>query len=123
MDFPETRFTLKNDRYAKNRGAPHKFLYIMCAGCNTPAMVYQKDGPGRLLRCYSDRIVWPPELVDRQRDLTAETVKSAGNIACSECEQVLATPMVYKPENRPAYHVMQGTIHMQKGPTQTPEAI
>jgi hypothetical protein len=81
-------------------------------------MVYQKDGPGRLLRCYADRIVWPPELVDKQTELDPATIKRAGSLACAACANVLANPMVYELEDRPAYRVVPGSIHAYRSPEQ-----
>jgi ribosomal protein S27E len=111
MDFPQEKFKPKKDRYAKSRGGPSKFLYISCGNCESPTMVYQKDGPGRLLRWYADRIAWPPELVEERADLTAETVRQAGSLACTACANVLANPMVYEPENRAAYRIIPGAVH------------
>ncbi len=111
MEFPTEKFKLKKDRYSKARGGPSKFLYISCGNCEEPTMVYQKDGPGRLLRCYTDRIVWPPELIDKQTDVAPDTIKQAGALACLSCENMIATPMVYEPESRPAYRIIPGSIH------------
>lgn len=118
MEFPHDKFKVKKDRYAKSRGGPSKFLYIACGNCEEPAMVYQKDGPGRLLRCYTDRIVWPPELVDQQAELRAATIKEAGSLACAACANVFANPMVYEAEDRPAYRIVPGSIHAYRSPEQ-----
>lgn len=85
-------------------------------------MVYQKDGPGRLLRTYSDRILWPPELVEAQRNITAANVRSAGSLACSNtgCGKVIGHPMVYEQENRPAFRIVPGSVHAYRNPP-TPE--
>lgn len=118
MEFPREKFKSKKDRYAKTRGGPSKFLYIACGNCEEPAMVYQKDGPGRLLRCYADRIVWPPGLVEERAELTAATVKEAGSLACAACANVIANPMVYEPESRAAYRIIPGSIHAYRSPEQ-----
>lgn len=118
MEFPNEKFRPKKDRYSKARGGPTKFLYIACGNCEEPAIVYQKDGPGRLLRCYADRIVWPPETVKVQTEISPDTVKQAGALACSSCEKLLATPMVYEPENRPAYRLLPGAIHAYRSAEQ-----
>lgn len=118
MEFPSKKFKLTKDRYSKARGGPAKFLYISCGNCEEPAMIYQKDGPGRLLRCYTDRIVWPPELVEAQSEISADTIKQAGALACSSCENTLATPMVYESENRPAYRIIPGSIHAYRSAEQ-----
>lgn len=118
MEFPQDKFRPKRDSYAKARGGASKILYIACSQCDEPVMVYQKDGPGRLLRTYSDRIVWPPELVEAQRGMTAENIRSAGSLACSntECGNVVGHPMVYESENRPAYRIVPGSIHAYRSP-------
>lgn len=118
MEFPQDKFKPKKDRYAKSRGGPSKFLYIACGNCDEPAMVYQKDGPGRMLRCYADRIVWPPELVEERAELTAATVKEAGSLACAACANMFANPMIYEPENRAAYRIIPGSIHAYRSPEQ-----
>ncbi len=110
MEFPGQKFKPTKDRFSKARGGPSKFLYIACENCDEPTMVYQKDGPGRLLRCYADRIVWPPELVDQQREVDATTIKEAGALACGSCESILGTPMIYKQEDRAAYRIVPGAI-------------
>lgn len=79
-------------------------------------MVYQKDGPGKLLRCYSDRIVWPPTLVESQQEITAANVKSAGSLGCTACSNIIGNPMVYEPENRPAYRVVPGSVQTFRSP-------
>ena len=81
-------------------------------------MVYQNDGPGRLLRCYVDRIVWPPELVEEKAELTIATIKEAGSLACNACANTLAIPMVYELENRPAYRIIPGSIHAYRSADQ-----
>lgn len=104
MEFPEQEFTPKRDRYSKRRGAP-KFLDLSCLACDEPVAVYQKDGPGKLLRLYADRIVWPPELIASHGQVDASNIKAAGNIACQACETVVAMPTVYQAEHRAAYNV------------------
>lgn len=111
MDFPTVQFKPRKDRYAKTRGGPSKFLYIACGNCAAPVMVYQKDGPGGLVRCYADRIVWPAELVEAQVRFLPEVTKPASALSCPKCAQIIAGPMIYEPENRPAYRLIPGTFH------------
>lgn len=117
MEFPISGFKTKKDSYAKSRG-PSKLLYIACATCHEPAFVYQKDGSGRLLRMYADRILWPPELVEEQKTVTAGNVRQAGVLACRSCANTIGIPMVYEPESRPAYRVQPGTIQAFRSPEQ-----
>lgn len=116
MEFPSEKFKFKKDRYSKNRGGLSKFLYIACGSCDEPALIYQKDGPGRLLRVYSDRIVWPPELVEEQASVTAYSIKLAGFLACRACSNIIATPMLYEAESRPAYRINHGSYHAYRNP-------
>ncbi len=117
-DFPTDKFKPAKDRYVKARGGSSNFLYIECGNCDDPLMVYQKDGPGRLLRTYTDRILWPPELVDKLHDLTPDTIKTAGALACDNCENTIGVPMIYDAENRPAFRLIPGTIHAYRSPEQ-----
>ncbi|TDG94353.1 hypothetical protein CCPUN_08190 [Cardinium endosymbiont of Culicoides punctatus] len=89
--------------YTKKRGAP-KLLNIFCKKCLAYVMTYQKDGPGKLLRCYLDRIRLPLDLQKRQ----FEYVKRGKNTSldCKSCSTIIGTPIIYKPENRPAYHMI-----------------
>ena len=85
-------------------------------------MVYQKDGPGKLIRCYADRIVWPVDLVKRQAQVTAASINEAVGLACASCGNVIGSPMIYEPEHRPAYRLIPGSMHaLSKLPPPTPE--
>ena len=117
MLFTGEKFKPQKDRYSKKRG-PSRFLYIACGECETPTMVYQKDGPGRLHRYYTDRVVWPPELVTTLAEVTSDTIKGAGALACTACENVLGLPMIYEPENRPAFSAVPGTVHAYRSAEQ-----
>lgn len=75
-------------------------------------MLYQKDGDGRLLRMYADRIVAPPILVAKQRALCDKS--DMEGLRCPYCDKLVATPMVYEKENRLAYRVINGSIIKQK---------
>ena len=114
MKFSTEKFSPKNDRYAKVRGGFSHFLYITCSKCEEPFITYQKDGKGKLLRCYTDRIVWPPKLVAAQKEVNAANVKQFGSIRCSNCNTILTNPMVYIPENRPAHRLVPDSVHMYK---------
>ncbi len=107
MTFPDNKFKTKTDRYAKTRGGNSKFLYITCSNCGQPLIIYQKDGPGKLLRCYVDRIVWLASPINEQTN----------SLACSSCSRIVASHMIYKPENRPAYRIIPGSIHLHKNST------
>lgn len=101
----DSKYKIKTDRYQKERGAV-KVLDVCCAACGNLVMVYQKDGPGPLKRCYLDRIAWPAEYT--QLAITAKDKSDLIPITCDKCQNLIATPMVYKKEKRLAYLMLEG---------------
>lgn len=114
MENAKLKLKFKRDAYMRARGTP-AMLKISCALCKTYLMHYQKDGPGPLKRCYLDRIHHPRELEERQYRIFDKG--TAPRLECSACTVVIGTPIVYEKEDRPAYHMRQGsfTIEKQKG--------
>jgi len=102
---------LKYDSYMRSRGRPALFV-LSCASCLSYLMSYQKDGQGPLLRCYLDRIHHPKNLEARQYGAFDE--KISPQLTCSTCHAVIGVPMIYKKENRPAYHMIPGTFRAKK---------
>jgi len=98
------RYKIKHDLYQKNRGVPH-ILLIQCGNCHHDLMVYQKDGPGPLKRCYLDRIAW---IFNTHLDLQQQP------LTCPQCKTTIATPMIYQKENRPAIRMIKGKFTKQK---------
>ena len=88
-------FGFKRDGYARSRGGTSVWLVISCGSCDTPLLLYQKDGPGRLLRLYLDRIFVPADLPH-------------ADLACPHCQTVMAVSFVYLPEDRPALRLIPG---------------
>lgn len=88
----------KNDKYKKARGGYSRLLDIACEHCGKHLFYYQKDGPGILKRMYVDRI-------SESRDLILNT-----NLVCPECKRILAVPIIYKKENRPALRLFVGAV-------------
>jgi|SRR3989339_1451908 len=88
-------YRIQRDRYQKVRGVP-SMLSISCASCNEHLLVYQKDGPGPLKRCYLDRIAWRSSEIEGSPDFTHNP------LTCPSCQSHIGTPMNYKTENRPA---------------------
>lgn len=102
------KFHFIYDRFTEARGDP-VMLEIFCRVCNQWMLDYQKDGPGRLLRCYTDRIYHPSSL--RKNSFTEENVSTVSSLKCSNCHLILAQPFIYhrekpKPETRPAYRIL-----------------
>jgi hypothetical protein len=98
------------DGYTSRRGSP-AMLEIYCESCEKPVMSYQKDGPGNLLRCYLDRIHRPRDLKERQYGYFNE--RTAIALRCPYCSRVIGIPMIYRPENRPAYKMLRNRFYFK----------
>lgn len=92
---------MKRDKYSRARGGTSQMLDLKCANCGNDLFLYQKDGPGRLLRCYLDRIF------DKSMD-------EGMPVKCSQCGTLIGTPMVYAPENRPAIRLIYGSFRKSR---------
>jgi ribosomal protein S27E len=97
------KFHMKKDKYMKVRGGYGRFLNIGCGNCGNAILLYQKDGPGSLLRMYLDRIFAPPELTIELAKVTSKDKMKS--LICPKCKEVLAVPMIYESENRLALRV------------------
>ena len=83
-----------NDEYTKRRGTP-EMLVISCANCLSQVMLYQKDGPGPLIRCYWDRIHDPLSLKGLNR------LKTFPNeLICPNCSKLIGQTALYLKEKR-----------------------
>jgi phage FluMu protein Com len=100
--------SFKHDRYSSARGGNSHFLELHCAQCDQFISLYQKDGPGRLLRLYLDRVFEPSELSVLQVVVSREV--DVPDLKCPKCKALLGTPMVYKPERRLAFRLIRGRI-------------
>jgi hypothetical protein len=106
--FIEDGFT---KRRRKQFGKPF-LAVITCAKCGSEILLYQKDGKGRLLRMYLDRIVSPAELAKKYRSCT--TKADVPSLKCEHCMSVIAAPMVYQPEKRLALRTINGAFSVTK---------
>ncbi len=102
----------KKDRYSRARGGSSEFLNVYCSSCTTHIALYQKDGSGSLIRMYLDRIFEPKELASLQIDVHDK--KTTPNLVCPSCKSLIATPMVYVPENRLALRMIKGKFYKKK---------
>ncbi len=109
----ERRIKMKNDSYRQERGGTAVMLDVSCANCGTKVLLYQKDGRGRLLRCYLNRIFEPPELEKLQREPNIAGTKDLKNLECPKCNEVLGTPMVYK-DGRLAFRLILGKFKKER---------
>lgn len=98
----------KKDRYSKARGGNSRFLDIICSTCNSHVALYQKDGPGALLRMYLDRIFEPSALASLQHQSGGK--KDLPNLQCPKCRTLIGTPMVYELESRLAFRLVRGSF-------------
>jgi len=74
-------------------GKRARTIRIYCAHCGCLLWKYQKGGPGRLVKCFRDKIV---------KDYTC------ANLRCPDCGQAFAREtMVY---GRPANKIIQGKV-------------
>lgn len=107
MKINELNFAkLKKDRYSKARGGNSNFLDIYCSKCNQYLLLYQKDGPGSLLRLYLDRIFNPEKLALLSKQCSQK--KDMPNLNCENCHSLIAVPMVYISERRLAFKLIYG---------------
>lgn len=90
---------IKKDRYFRERGGSAKIINVLCSRCENKLLVYQKDGPGWLKRCYLNRIIEPK--YDVKTDL-----KNMKNLTCS-CGEIIGSPMMHK-DGRLAFHLIRG---------------
>lgn len=107
----ENSFSIHRDRFSERREGKSFIYEISCANCQTAIMIYQKDGKGDLIRCYLDRI-FEIKNVKGLNEYESEVdiiLSELTNITCSNCNALIGTPIIYKPENRPAYQMRKGT--------------
>lgn len=103
---------IRRDGYYRTRGGTAHFLRIVCACCNTDILLYQKDGCGKLLRLYADRIAAPAELAEKQSRLKSKS--DMEGLRCLSCGKLVAVPMVYEKEKRLAYRIIGGSLLKKK---------
>lgn len=98
-------FKLKQDKYRKARGGWSRFITIYCNSCNTPILLYQKDGPGPQKRLYFDRIFAPEALTDLARKSYSK------HLVCHKCSLVLGDAGIYDKEPRLIYKMRPGFFY------------
>lgn len=102
------RYEVKKDKYTKARGGSAKFNVISCAKCKSEIFIYQKDGPGRLLRMYLDKFVAPENFVN-QLNLIKSKNQMQG-LRCPKCGELLGVPMIYEKEDRLAFRLINNKV-------------
>jgi len=100
----------KSDRFTKVRGGTSKLLHISCSNCGSDVALYQKDGPGKLIRTYTDKFLACCDEGFLETTKHAHNIRDMKNFVCPRCGQVIGVPMVYQPENRLAYRLVHGNF-------------
>lgn len=95
---------IKRDKYLRERGGTAKIINVSCARCGKLLLIYQKDGPGWLKRCYLNRIIWPEEYLILQKSIKEPS--DLKSLVC-ECGEVIGSPMKHK-DLRIAFHLIRG---------------
>ena len=103
---------LKSDKYLKARGGRAKVLDIFCSSCDSYILTYQKDGFGRLLRLYLNRIIAPSEL-ERLQHFAYQSTKTIEDLVCSSCDNKIGNPIRHH-DNRFAYSLVTGSFYKKK---------
>ena len=103
---------MKNDVYRRKRGGRAQMINIYCRNCNTNVILYQKDGIGRLHRCYFNRIFAPLHL-ERLQYTGFSSLKNIPNLVCDLCNTTLGTPIIYN-DGRYAFHLRQGLFYKRR---------
>ena len=99
-------FKFKKDKFRNARGSYSRLIEIKCRKCNSQIALYQKDGPGSLLRLYLDRIFSPKELTNLQK----VDLDNIPLLKCKKCGELLGTPYVYDKEKRKAFRLYQDAV-------------
>lgn len=100
------KIILKRDKYKSVRGGHSRLLNLFCRKCENLIAVYQKDGPGSLLRLYFDRILDPGYLVGLQN----QNIKNIPTLKCKKCGEIIGAPYIYPLEHRKAFRLFQDSV-------------
>jgi len=103
-------FDLKRDQFRKARGGRSHFINLECRTCKEWILLYQKDGPGPLIRLYLDRIHAPKELSSLQDRYTQGMVEQLLPLTCSKCKATIGYPAVYEKEKRLCFILVEKSI-------------
>jgi len=97
---------IKRDRFFRDREKVAEIWDINCTECKKKILLYQKDGRGKLHRCYLNRIFDPPFYAKLQQNQWL-TKKDMPPLRCQNCNTLVGTPMMHW-EGRLAYFLIQG---------------
>lgn len=97
---------IKRDKFFRDREKVAEMWDIKCTRCNEKVLLYQKDGRGRLHRCYLNRIFDPPFYAKLQQE-QGLTKKEMPPLRCPHCDTLIGMPMLHW-EGRLAYFLIHG---------------
>lgn len=100
------KLKFKKDSFRNARGNHSRLLNLHCRKCENLICVYQKDGTGRLLRLYFDRII-SPYTISNLKDIPITNIK---NLFCNNCSEPIGVPYIYPPEKRKAFRLYQNAV-------------
>lgn len=106
------KYEVVKDKYTKVRGGSAKFYLISCVKCGKIIFIYQKDGPGSLVRMYLDKFVAPRDIADKLKKI--ETKSEMSGLRCPNCNELLGIPMIYEKENRLAFRLLSNKVHRKE---------
>ncbi len=90
----------KNPDYRKAKGG--RRIIVMCAHCKTEIILYEKVGPGGLLRMYVDRII-------------ESSIKlPKGGLFCPDCSAQLGARGVLRRNKKQAYRLIRGAFNVRE---------
>jgi hypothetical protein len=97
---------MKNDKYRKARGGKAFMIKLYCL-CGNELLHYQKDGDGKLKRCYLNRIFGPENLEKLQYDPKFLISQNVPDLVCTSCNTVIASAIRHF-DGRIAFRLRQG---------------
>ncbi len=97
---------MKNDKYRKARGGKAFMVKIFCV-CGNELLYYQKDGDGKLKRCYINRIFAPAHLEKLQHDSRYLNPENVPSLMCDRCKTVVGVAIKHH-DGRIAFRLRQG---------------
>lgn len=104
---------IKKDIFFREREKTAEMWDICCQACGSKVLLYQKDGRGKLHRCYLNRILDPPYYANLQDSAIENSKKGMPVLKCHNCNEILGYPMLHR-EGRLAFFLLQGKWKYKK---------
>jgi hypothetical protein len=98
--------SFRKDKFFRARDSYAEWWKICCAQCGNGVLLYQKDGHGKLFRCYLNRIFAPTKYAELEGN-EIMTKKKMPRLECQKCHTLLGMPMLHW-EGRLAYRLIPG---------------